>query len=127
MRNLVVGVDGAPSSLRALEWAAATVGPSGRIHAVAAVSPPTELAVVPPPTGRRTYLQLVQRELDLVWTADVRTRVETVDEVRQRLSAALAHIDASQLIAAPDCGLALMPRDLAVKKLTNLSDAAHSL
>lgn len=78
MRNLVVGVNGAPSSQRALEWAAAAVGPQGRIHAVSAVSPPTELATVPPPRGRVTYLQLLQRQLETVWTDSIRGGVATL-------------------------------------------------
>ncbi len=78
MRNLVVGVNGAPSSQLALEWAAAAVGPQGRIHAVSAVSPPTELATVPPPRGRVTYLHLLQRQLETVWTDSIRDSVASV-------------------------------------------------
>jgi methionine synthase II (cobalamin-independent) len=39
----------------------------------------------------------------------------------------LAHIDADRLIAAPDCGLGLLERDLSLQKLRNLGAAAHSL
>jgi len=88
MRNLVVGVDGAPSSLRALDWAAAAVGPHGRIHTVAAVSPPTELAVPPPPTGRRTYLQMLQRQLETIWIDPIRDRVGTLTAIAAKGSAA---------------------------------------
>ncbi len=56
-----------------------------------------------------------------------KSEVETVDHLRQRMRAALGHIDPNRLIAAPDCGLALMPRHLAVSKLRNLSAAAGSL
>jgi len=55
------------------------------------------------------------------------SRMESVDEVRERLKAACDHIDADRLIAAPDCGLGLLGRDLAVKKLRIMSEAAHSL
>ncbi len=55
------------------------------------------------------------------------TRVETVDEIRERLSQALEHIDADRLIAAPDCGLAMLPRELVVQKLKNMCEAAKSL
>ena len=54
------------------------------------------------------------------------TRVETVEEIRVRLSQALEHIDAARLIAAPDCGLGLLGRTLAKVKLRNLCEAAHS-
>ena len=54
-----------------------------------------------------------------------RSRVEPVDEIAQRLGQALEHIDSSRLVAAPDCGLGLLGRDLAVRKLSNLCAAAH--
>lgn len=88
MRNLVVGVNGTSSSARALEWAAATVGPHGQVHAVAAVAPPTELAVVPPPGGGETYLQLLQRELEQVWTAGIRDRIGTFSAIAMEGEAA---------------------------------------
>jgi len=59
--------------------------------------------------------------------AIARSRVEPIDEIRARLGAALEHIDAERLVAAPDCGLALLGRALATAKLTNLCAAAHSL
>jgi 5-methyltetrahydropteroyltriglutamate--homocysteine methyltransferase len=59
--------------------------------------------------------------------AIARSRIEEVDEVRDRLRAALEHIDAHRLLAAPDCGLGLLGRDLAKAKLKVLSEAAHSL
>jgi 5-methyltetrahydropteroyltriglutamate--homocysteine methyltransferase len=56
-----------------------------------------------------------------------KTRLESVDEIRQRLLSTLEHIDASRLIAAPDCGLGLLGWDLAYKKIQNLCEAAHSI
>ncbi len=55
------------------------------------------------------------------------SRVETVDEILGRLLQALDHIDAKRLIAAPDCGLAMLGRDLALEKLGNLCRAARDL
>jgi 5-methyltetrahydropteroyltriglutamate--homocysteine methyltransferase len=55
------------------------------------------------------------------------SRIEAVEEVRDRLRAALGHIDAHRLLAAPDCGLGLLGRDLARAKLAVLVEAAHSL
>ncbi len=55
------------------------------------------------------------------------SRVETVDEIGARLHAALGHIDAARLIAAPDCGLAMLPRETARHKLANLCAAARGL
>jgi 5-methyltetrahydropteroyltriglutamate--homocysteine methyltransferase len=59
--------------------------------------------------------------------AIARSRIEEVDEVRDRLRAALDHIDPHRLMAAPDCGLGLLGRDLAKAKLKVLAEAAHSL
>jgi 5-methyltetrahydropteroyltriglutamate--homocysteine methyltransferase len=52
------------------------------------------------------------------------SHVETVDAIKSRLMAALQHIDRERLVAAPDCGLAILGRDLARIKLANLCNAA---
>ncbi len=59
--------------------------------------------------------------------AIARTRVEPVDEIVARLGAALGHIDADRLIAAPDCGLGMFDRETARAKLTNLCVAARAV
>jgi len=59
--------------------------------------------------------------------AIAKSRVEPVEEIRARLEAALGHIEAERLIAAPDCGLGLLGRDLARQKLRNLCEAARGL
>ena len=59
--------------------------------------------------------------------AIARSRVEPVEEIAQRLNAALEHIDADRLIAAPDCGLGLLTREAVVAKLTNLCAAAKAV
>ena len=56
-----------------------------------------------------------------------RTRVEPVEEIRARLVAALDHIDADRLIAAPDCGLIMLDRATARAKLEHLAAAAKSI
>jgi 5-methyltetrahydropteroyltriglutamate--homocysteine methyltransferase len=58
--------------------------------------------------------------------AIAKSRIEEVDEVRDRLRGALDHIDPDRLLAAPDCGLGLLGRDLARAKLKVLTQAAHS-
>jgi 5-methyltetrahydropteroyltriglutamate--homocysteine methyltransferase len=55
------------------------------------------------------------------------SRIETIDEVKARLKQALDHIDSSRLIAAPDCGLAMLGREEAMAKLKNLVAAAKSV
>lgn len=52
------------------------------------------------------------------------SRVETVDEVVDRLKLALNHIDRDRLVVAPDCGLGLLPPDLAEVKLAVMCQAA---
>ncbi len=55
------------------------------------------------------------------------SRVEPVGEIETRLSEALQHIDPARLIAAPDCGLALLSRSTAMAKLSNLVTAAKAV
>jgi 5-methyltetrahydropteroyltriglutamate--homocysteine methyltransferase len=55
------------------------------------------------------------------------SRIEAVEEIAERLLAALEHIDRERLVAAPDCGLMMLGRDLAMQKLKNLSQAAQSI
>ncbi len=59
--------------------------------------------------------------------AIAKSRVEPVEEIRERLLSALQHIDADRLVAAPDCGLGLLSREQAIAKLTNLVVAAKSV
>jgi 5-methyltetrahydropteroyltriglutamate--homocysteine methyltransferase len=56
-----------------------------------------------------------------------KSAVEEVDQIRERLQQALKHIDAERLIAAPDCGLGLLGRERALKKLRNMCAAAKSI
>jgi 5-methyltetrahydropteroyltriglutamate--homocysteine methyltransferase len=55
------------------------------------------------------------------------SRLESIDEIRERLVHALDHIDANRLVAAPDCGLGLLGPILAREKLAILSQAARSI
>ena len=48
---------------------------------------------------------------------------ETIDEIQIRIEKALNHIDVNRLIAAPDCGLGHLPRNLARKKLKTMVEA----
>ena len=54
------------------------------------------------------------------------SKIEEVEEIRTRIKDCLNHIDAERLIAAPDCGLGYLSRDMAKIKLRNLSAAAKS-
>ncbi len=59
--------------------------------------------------------------------AIAKSQIESAEEIRSRLKQALEHIEPSRLMAAPDCGLGILGRDLSLKKLRELSEAAHSL
>ena len=50
---------------------------------------------------------------------------ETADTVARRLEAALARVPAERLVAAPDCGMKYLPRDVARAKLTALAAGAR--
>ena len=52
------------------------------------------------------------------------SRLETVEEVRERLQAAINHIDRDRLVVAPDCGLGLLSPKLAEDKLRVMCQAA---
>ena len=52
------------------------------------------------------------------------SKIETVAEIENRIQEALNFISKEQLIAAPDCGLGHLSRELAMKKLKILSVAA---
>jgi 5-methyltetrahydropteroyltriglutamate--homocysteine methyltransferase len=51
--------------------------------------------------------------------------IETAEAVAERLRAALALKSASELIAAPDCGMKYLPRDAALAKLQSLVAGAR--
>ena len=52
------------------------------------------------------------------------SKIETVEEVESRIQEALKFIPKEQLIAAPDCGLGHLSRELAMEKLKIMSLAA---
>jgi len=55
------------------------------------------------------------------------SRVEPVDEIRARLASLLEVLPPERLIAAPDCGLGLLGRDLSLQKLRNMCAAAQAV
>ena len=59
--------------------------------------------------------------------AIAKSHVETVEEISTRLQQALNHIDRERLIAAPDCGLGILGRELSLKKLANMCAAAKAV
>ena len=52
------------------------------------------------------------------------SQIETKEEIENRVLDVLNYIDKKQLIAAPDCGLGHLPRQLAIEKLKIMVDVA---
>ena len=59
--------------------------------------------------------------------AIAKTRIEPMEEIRDRLDEALSHIDRERLVAGPDCGLGMLDLATAKSKLANLTAAAKSI
>jgi 5-methyltetrahydropteroyltriglutamate--homocysteine methyltransferase len=55
------------------------------------------------------------------------SRIESSEYIGQRLELALQHIDADRLLAAPDCGLMMLGRKLAMAKLKNMCAATEAI
>ena len=66
--------------------------------------------------GRSTYQTEIQ--------SDLLIELPGIDAIEQRLRLALQHIDSERLLAAPDCGLMMLGRRLAMAKLENMCAAA---
>ena len=105
--------------------------PNAYFQLADAVEASSIMAVSIEDAHRHNDLSLLERfsttSIILGVVAIAKSRVETVDEIRARLAAALEHIDGERLIAAPDCGLGMLGRELALAKLRNLAAAAHML
>ncbi|MGI9395693.1 MAG: hypothetical protein ACR2OY_13665 [Boseongicola sp.] len=55
------------------------------------------------------------------------SQIETVDDIRSRMASVLELLPADRVVAAPDCGLGFLGRDLAMTKLRNLCEAAQTV
>jgi 5-methyltetrahydropteroyltriglutamate--homocysteine methyltransferase len=85
-------------------------------------------------------IEAAQPRLDLGVLADLSSKtvvlgvidlgdpaVETADQVTARIRAGLGYVPPQRLIAAPDCGMKYLPRDIALGKLKALSDGARAV
>lgn len=52
------------------------------------------------------------------------SRIESVDEIADRVEAVLEKAGGNRMLLAPDCGLGFLPREIALAKLRNLRAAA---
>jgi len=55
------------------------------------------------------------------------SKVESVDQIAARMAEVTQYMPAERILAAPDCGLGFLGRDLAMTKLKNMCDAAQQV
>lgn len=109
-------------------------------YAAVVNSKPTGYAFLPELadcTAQQISIEAAQPKLDLGILSDLAAKsiilgvidladpeVETAEQVAARLRAALGYVAAERLIAAPDCGMKYLPREVAFGKLSALSEGA---
>ncbi len=105
--------------------------PDAYAHLIDAIEDSSIMAVSIEDAHDHLELNILERlgttKLILGVVAIGKSRVESVEEIQDRLNAALLHIDADRLLASPDCGLGLLGCELTLQKLNNMSAAAHTL
>lgn len=73
-------------------------------------------------------IELIRGKKVMLGAVDVATHdIETPDEVADTLRKALQYVDANKLIPSSNCGMAPLPRDVALAKLSALSAGAAIL
>ena len=82
---------------------------------IEAAQPKLDLGVLRDLAGKKIMLGV----LDLGDTA-----IETAETVAARLRAGLRFVDPTMLVAAPDCGMKYLPRDVAFGKLKAMAEGA---
>jgi 5-methyltetrahydropteroyltriglutamate--homocysteine methyltransferase len=88
--------------------------------------------------ARQVSIEAAQPRLDLAVLAALPTKTvvlgvldlgdpgpESSDTVARRIEAALRHVPADRLVAAPDCGMKYLPRPVAFAKLRALAEGAR--
>ena len=55
------------------------------------------------------------------------TEVETPETIVERVKRALPYIAKARVILAPDCGMKYLPRDVSLRKLESMVEAAARL
>ena len=54
-------------------------------------------------------------------------QLEDVEQIRQRIKEALKYIDRNNLWISPDCGLGMLPVNIAIQKLSIISEAVKDV
>ena len=55
------------------------------------------------------------------------SRIESVEEIKNRIAKGLEIVPPSRLTISPDCGMKLLPREVAYKKMQNMVIATRSI
>ncbi len=76
------------------------------------------------PVDRRVFEALASTTVILGAVRIATSRVETAAEIAGRVEGVLAHVPAARLQLAPDCGLGMLPRAIALAKLRQMRRAA---
>lgn len=75
-----------------------------------------------------SLLELFQNSTVILGVIGIaRTRIESVDEIESRLRAALDHIDRFRLMTGPDCGLGMLPEEIILAKLAQMTMAVNRI
>jgi 5-methyltetrahydropteroyltriglutamate--homocysteine methyltransferase len=82
---------------------------------IEAAQPKLDLAVLKELGGKSVMLGVIDLGTE---------QVETPQTVAERIRAGLKHVPAERLVAAPDCGMKYLPREVAFAKLKSLADGA---
>ena len=69
-------------------------------------------------------LNVVLSQVILGCVTVARTKIETKEEIKAKVTEALKFISPDRLILAPDCGLGMLPSNLIKQKLTNMKQVA---
>ncbi len=87
-----------------------------------AAAPVDQISIETAQSGLDTsVLEQLPGKTILVGVLDLSTNaVETPEVVADRLRRALAHVPAERVVAAPDCGMKYLPREVAFAKLQSM-------
>jgi 5-methyltetrahydropteroyltriglutamate--homocysteine methyltransferase len=91
-----------------------------------AAAPVDQISIETAQSGLDTsVLEQLPGKTILVGVLDLSTNdVETPELVAERLRRALAHVPPERVVAAPDCGMKYLPRDVAFAKLQAMAAGA---
>jgi len=54
-------------------------------------------------------------------------KIESIEDIKNRINEVLKYIPSERLIIAPDCGLAMLPKNICIQKLKNMVEAVNLL